>query len=263
MPGFPTFAVGDGTKTFVGRGKLFIDRLVPVTFAKQGAFFAGTCDGYGITPSSELATKRDMTDPSNRLIARVETSRDFEISIDASELRKDMLALHLLGDVGEYTQTATPIVGEALGNSKKDRVFWTAKRKVTAYTVKAAAASKVEGTDYEIDVETGAIYIKPTGSIADASALTIDYTPTAITAGSGLTAITPGTAGMIHAELRFVGDPLNGQIHEALWWRVQMTAAGILALISTDFQNYQLKGTPLALATPPIAGYPYGVVYQR
>lgn len=265
MSGFAEFAAGDGTQAHVGRGKIFVDRLNPTTFARQGSFFAGSCDGYEVEPSSETATKKDMTDATNAIMARIETSREFKLKIDAAEFRRDPLAVFLLGQVNNYTQSSGPIVGETLTTSSvQGLVYWIApgNRRITAYAVKVGASTKVEGTDYEIDPETGAVYIKPGGSIVDASTVTIDYTKTAIVAGS-IYEIIPGTAGLITCEVRFVGVPVNGKIHEATWWRVQMTPSGVLALISEEFQNWSLEGTILKVATPPISGKPYGVVYQR
>jgi len=263
--GFKVVAIGDGTKVSVGRGRLFIDRL-SAAGARQGAFFLGTVDELGLTPSSEILKKRTMVDPTNAVLASVETSRDLELSATLAEWRKEPLAMALQGDVAEYTQTNTPVVGEVLTtSSKKDRWYWppTGKRKLTAYAVKVSAVTKTEGTDYEIDAETGGVYIKASGSIADASTVTIDYTPTTITAGSGLTQLNIGVAGTMLGELRYVADPLTGPIHEMLLYKVQFAAQDIISLLGQEFGTFQLKGSLLVSSAPIYAGTTYGVMFQR
>ncbi len=267
MPGtgFAVAAVGDGTKLSVGRGRLFIDRL-STAGVKQGAVFAGTVDALTLTPSAEFIEKRTMVDPTNALLSRAETSRSLELNLTAAEWKKEMLAMALLGDVAEYTQAATPVVDETWTTStKKDRWFFppTGKRKLTSYTVKAATVSKTEGTDYELDSETGGVYIKPAGSIADGVLLTVSYTPTLISAGSGLTQINIGTAGTILAEVRFVADPLTGSVHEVILYRVHFSAQDAMALLGQEYGTYSLKGVPLVSTTPIYAGTTYGAMLQR
>jgi len=264
--GFSVAAIGDGTKLSVGRGRVFIDRL-NTSLALVGAKFSGTVDALGLTPSSSFAEKRTMVDATNALLARVETERTLELSLTPAEWKKDMLALALLANTpAEYTQVATPVVGEVLTTSSiKDSWYWppSGKRKLTAYAVKVSAVTKTEGTDYELDAETGAVYIKSSGSIADASTVTIDYTPTAITAGSGLTQINIGTAGTILAQVRFVAEPMTGPIHEILLYKVQFSAQDIISFLGQEFGTFNLTGTPLVSATPVYPNSTYGVVFQR
>jgi len=264
--GFTVAAIGDGTKLSVGRGRLFIDRL-STAGAKTGATFCGTVDALGITPSADFAEKRTMVDATNALLSRIETSRTLELNITAAEWKKELLAMALLGNVAEYTQTATPVVDETITTSSlKDRWYWplSGKRKLTSYTLKVSpSTAKTEGTDYEIDAETGGVYIKPTGSIADASTLLLSYTPTLISAGSGLTQVNVGAAGTILAEVRFVADPLTGNIHEVLLYRVQFSSQEVIAFLGQEYGTFGLKGTPLVSATPTYTGTTYGVVFQR
>jgi hypothetical protein len=207
-----------------------------------------------------------MVDATNALLARVETERTLELNITAAEWKKELIAIALFGDVTEYTQAATPVVDEPWTTTTKKGSWYfppTGKRKLTAYTVKIVAATKTEGTDYEIDSETGGVYITPSGSIADASTLLVSYTPTLLSAGSGITQVNIATAGTILAEVRFVAEPLTGNIHEFVLYRVHFAAQDVMALLGQDFGTYSLKGVPLVSAAPIYAGTTYGAMFQR
>jgi len=243
---FDQIAVADGTNLLLGRGALFLDRK-SAAGAAQGFNFVGNATKLEIAPTVETREKRGFVDNTNPLLARVPVATTLEVNIALSEYRKEQLALALLGDVGEYTQTATPIVGETLNSSSvTGRTYFTAKRKLTAVTVKDDGVAAALNTDYQLDTETGAVKVLTTGTIVDGSVLTIDYTPTVMTAGvSGYSKITGGSAGTITCEGRFVGKPMQGKVHEVHLWKMQINAEGVLALLSDDFIDFELKATLL------------------
>lgn len=236
------FAIASGADIQLGRGAIFFDKF-SAAGAKQGSLFLGSCTRFEVTGSTETREKRGMVDTSNPLLSRVEVARTLEFGITMSEYKKDNLGLFLMGTVGDFIQAATPVVGESLTTSSvSGRTYFTAKRQISAYAVKVAAATKIEGTDYEIDPISGAVYIKPGGGIADASSVTIDYTPQAFTAGQ-LPQIALGNYAAVNGELRFVGNPMSGKIHEVVLWKCQMSPDGAIGLISEDFIDYPVKGT--------------------
>lgn len=261
MSMFDKIAIADGTQLLLGRGAIFFDRF-STAGAKQGFNFVGNATALELAPSVDTREKRGVVDNTNPLLARVEVSRTLEVNLTLSEYKKEQVAMALLGDVATgYTQSNTPVVGETLTTSSVGgRTYFTAKRKIGTVAVKVSAVTKANGTDYEYDSETGAVKILSTGTIADGSTVTIDYTPATIS-GAGTTTITPGTAGTILGELRFVGKPMNGLIHEVHLFRVQISPAGVLALISDDFVDFQLKGTVLSDATNNPT-QPFGRAYQ-
>lgn len=96
----------------------------------------------------------------------------------------DLEQLKTLGIQGaDMVQAGGAVVAEQLcnANSKQGRTYFTANLGLSAYVVKVAAAVKVEGVDYVIDVGSGAITILNGGGIADNSTVTIDYTGAAVT----------------------------------------------------------------------------------
>ena len=264
--GIAVKAIADGTKLTVGRGRLFID-VLNTAGATQGALFAGTVDELSITPSSDFIEKRSMIDPTNSLLSRVETTRTMELNITAAEWKKEVLGLGLDATVAEYTQAATPVVDETWTiSSKKDRWYFppNGQRKIGSVTVKVSPSTvKTEGTDYVYDIETGGIYIIPAGSIADGSTLLMSYTPTLLSAGSGITQLNIGAAGTQLAEVRFVADPLVGAIHELLLYKVHFAASDLVSFLGQEYGTVSLKGLLLEPVTKKYAGSKYGVTFQR
>lgn len=262
----PTFFQADGTRLVCGRGAVTYDRTTS-SGVKTGAAFLGNVELLELVGSVEYADKRGFVDSSNPLLARVETSRTLEVNLTLGEYKRFNLALALFGVDSAFTQTAAPVVGESLvlasPGSLQGRVYYTAKRNITAVTLKDdGVAVTNSAANYVVDAQSGAIYITPGGTVADGSALTVDYTPTAAIASDGLDLVTLGNASTINGELRFVGDPLNGKVQELTLWKVQISPAGAVGFITEEFAAYPLKGTVLAdSVNHPSA--PYGQLIQR
>lgn len=259
---FDQIAIANGQNVKVGRGAVFFDRqTTPGT--SRGYVDMGSCDAVEIGGQVDTVEKRGMVDDTNPIISTVERSRTFDINITFAEWLKQNLELMLLSTAGEYTQPATPVVGENLSASTiKGRSYFTAKKNLTAVTVKDDGVAAALNTDYQLDTTNGVVKVLSTGSIADASVLTIDYTPVAITAGSGFPDIAIGTAGSIIGAFRFVGKPLAGKVDELWIPKVQVFPAGVLALISEDYQSAQLRMRILSdAANNP--SYPFGWHRQR
>lgn len=65
--------------------------------------------------------------------------------------------------------------------AKKGRTLVIGKHKLDTVVVKVGATTYVSGTDYDVDLNAGTIYIKPTGSIADASTVDVTFGCAALT----------------------------------------------------------------------------------
>lgn len=104
-------------------------------------------------------------------------------SVTLDEFTMDLENLLALGSQGaDAVQAGANITAEALtASSKKGRVYFTANQGISAVVVKFGGAAQVLGIDYQVDAGSGAITILNGGAIADASALTVDYTCAAIT----------------------------------------------------------------------------------
>lgn len=258
----PTGVAADGTKVILGRGAVYFDRWTAGGVA-QGERFLGNCSAFEVSGSEELKEKVGVVDSSNPLLARVSVKRTLELAITLNEFDKDNIALALLGTATEYTQAATPVTGETLTTSSvKGNWYKAAKRKLTAVAVKVSAVTKTVDVDYTLDAETGRIRILASGTIADGSTVLIDYTPTAIVAGSGIAQANPLNAGTVQGFVRFVGDPMTGPVIECELWKVVMSMDGNLSLIGDEFAEFRVKGTVLTDAGNH-PNEPFGRIFKR
>jgi hypothetical protein len=269
----PAFVVGDGTKLLLGRGAVYIDRFTAAG-VKQGERFVGNCSAFSVTGSEEVRDKRGMVDNTNPLLARVTVARTIELGVTLTEFDRRNLQLALMGADDQASsfypvQATTPIVDEAVtpaGGSIQGHWYKFSKRDInTIQAVKddtVTIASNPNNVNYAIDSKVGRVYITPGGSVADASAVTVSYTPFAIAFPGGLDMVLPVTAGAIRGAFRFVGDPVNGRIVEAEIPLCQYSPDGELPLIGDDFGEYRVKGTILSDAVNNPT-FPFGRWFVR
>jgi len=104
-------------------------------------------------------------------------------SLTCDEFTNDLEALLNLATQGaDAVQAGGAIVNEALtGASLQGRTYFTANIGISALTVKVGGNAMLLGTDYSVDLATGAITILAGGNIANASAVTASYTAAAVT----------------------------------------------------------------------------------
>jgi hypothetical protein len=104
----------------------------------------------------------------------------FELDEHTNELEK----LRMLATQGaDTTQGSGNVVAESLTtNSKKGRTYFAAAEGLSAVVVKVSGVTKTLGTDYTVDLGSGAVTITPDSpGIADGSTVTIDYTKAQVT----------------------------------------------------------------------------------
>jgi hypothetical protein len=124
------------------------------------------------------------------------------------------------------------VIGETIAD---DTVTWTCRK----YTY-------VKDTDYEVDYETGRIYIMETGDIEDGQNLLTDYSYNALT--GSITNIS--TEKRIEAYLRFIGlDKANSRNCELELYKVAITPGGEVDLISGKFTELKFNGEILTTDT--------------
>lgn len=224
----------------LGSGALYFDRFE--NGQKTGEIHFGNVTAFSISTSDEVKEKYQSMDKTRGLYKAVTTKRNITLKVTGDEFSPDNIALNVMGDQGVLTQTAGTVTAETVTSaSKKGRYYPLAHRNVSDVVVKVGAATKVAGVDYAVDAKSGRIHILPTGSIADGSTVVADYDHASLTVNT----INGGTAGLIEAFIRFVGDPASGQAYECQVWAVQLTPDGELGFISDDFGNWSLTGKVL------------------
>lgn len=103
-------------------------------------------------------------------------------SLTLDEFTNDLEALLTLATQGpDAVQNAGNINAEALtANAQQGRTYFTVNAGISAVVVKVGATVMVLGTDYTVDLGSGAITILAAG-IANGNAVTVNYTAAAIT----------------------------------------------------------------------------------
>lgn len=235
----------NGALLLLGRGKLYFDRF-DSSGAPTGLRFLGDCDKLELTPSVQTKDRFSSSKKAATKLANVVVSQTHTLSIQMLEYDPENVALAFLGDASALSQTTSTVTAEALtpaGGVKLGRIYQTAKRNISAVSVKKGATTGVEGTDFEIeDAGLGLIRILPTSAaFVDSDALTVDYSAGTVTA----TQVAAGLEAGIDGKLVFVGDPANGPIYDVQFWHVRFTPSGALALITDDFGAIPLTGEVL------------------
>lgn len=229
----------------VGAGKIYFDRFDASTGARTGYRFLGECSSLNVTPAEDETRELYSSAAAARpLLKRIVIRRKVTFHVVLREFTKENLALALMAEEAEYTQTATPITGEILSTAPiADRFYKAAKRLMTSVVVKRGAATLVLNTDYKItNAEAGVIYlITGTGT----GNLTIDYTPTLLSAGAGRSWVKGAKSSFIEGGLLYLPDPTTGPKWETEVWKLSISPEEDFALIGDDFGQFSIKGEVL------------------
>lgn len=249
-----------GTNLSLGKGKVFLDRF-DTSGNKTGYRFLGDVSKLTIRPSDEIKKHYSSAEASAPLLGSAVTRRELTVAATLFEFSRENLALALMGTELTFTQTSGSVVAEALGAVKKDRVYRTVGRQISAVTVKKGATTLVAGTDYTIEnATTGAIYILPTSvTITDGDSLTVDYTKAAITA---LDQVAVGLSTNVLGSLLFIGDPSAGPAYDVELWRVRVSADSEVPFIGDDYASFDITGEILSDAANH-ATSPLGLITRK
>jgi glycosyltransferase involved in cell wall biosynthesis len=161
---------------FLGSGRIYVDRKVGSTY--QGLKLIGNATKFEIKENSEKK-ERISKDRANygSALNTVFVKKPAEVNITLDDLDRDNPALEFLGDSSAVSVTGATVTDEVV-TGYKDRIFKTAKRKISSVvlTDTAGTTTYVADTDYEIvDADLGLIKVLTAGAITDAQSLKIDY----------------------------------------------------------------------------------------
>lgn len=223
----------------LGKGKIYFNRIVGGVGV--GLRFMGNCSSLEISTEDETRSKYSSADAAAGLLKKALIRRTPKLSLTLDEFTRENVALALMGDETSYSQAATPIVAEILSTAPVAGMHYrAAKRAMTSVVVKRGATTLVLDTDYRIiSAEAGLIYLI---SGAGSGNLTIDYTPTAITAQDMVDA---AESSVIEGELQFIGDPSAGPKWDVLVWKASISPDGGFGLISDDFAEFKITAEVL------------------
>ena len=230
----------------LGKGSILIDRL-DASGNPTGYNPIGNATKFDLDMKDDRAELYSSMNKTVTLIATALKKRQPLITITGTDFRDDVASVFLMAPgKTTITETALTVTAEALVGAtptKKGKYFPTVNRNLDPtpanITVHQGVTTLVAGTDYiVVDPVEGLIYFPSTGAVVDTTAITIDYHTLAATYSQ----IAGGTLPMLHARLRFVPDPSDGQKIGVEIWSVNLSPNGQIGLIADDYGNWTLEG---------------------
>lgn len=239
---------------YIGRGEVYVDRL-DANRARTGERMVGVCDSFTISIGDELRDKYDTTLASAPLLKSVNVRRTPEISMLLSEWSPENLELAFMGTKTNFAQTGSSTTNYVPPTARVKKGYWfpvespagTPRRSISAVTVTGPSGMPVYAvtTDYLVDATSGRIYVVPSGSIADAASLEVDFTWATIS-GSTLPYVRGGVSNFIEAFVRVIGKPATGPTMECQVWIASLTPDGETDFFGDDYGEFRIRGRVLA-----------------
>lgn len=221
-----------------GRGKIYVD-LFDDAGARTGERFLGNCPGFTLNVATEKFEHFSSTSGLRKKDLSVVTSINFNGTINCDDVTSENMALFIGGTVSTYTQSATPVTGEAvtvtagleyqLGSTAANPMGIVNVSSVTVKDV-TDATTYVLDTDYKLDAASGRVTILASGAISDGDVVHFGYTPTA---GSKTRVSTDGT-GIRTGAVRFIADNAYGENRNCYIASASLSANGDLPFITEN-----------------------------
>jgi len=243
---------------FLGSGDLYMDRY-DASGNAQGFYVVGNAFKFAIKEESEIKERESrMKDTYGQALDTVSIKKPAKISITVNDLKKENLAMCLLGDLSDLAVTGSSVTDEAM-TAKHDLYVPLAQRNITSGTVvltdSTGTTTYVLGTDYEVHLKLGMIKALSTGAITDAQSLLVDYDYGSLAGGK----IAGSARPTIKAALKL--DGLNQANQKECMVNVLeavLTPTGEVDFLSENWNEVGFEGS---LNTPTGQTSPYIVEY--
>lgn len=216
----------------VPKGRVLID-LFDADGNPQGMRYLGKSSGFELGVESENLEYIDAEAGLNEKFEdrTIQVTRTFTVTVNNINPLNE--ALFLVADVSKSSTTADSVTAEAhtvkqglyyqLGQDTDNPSGVRAIESVVVNDVgEATPPTYIDGTDYEIDLALGLLYIIPGGGIADDTPLEIDYDTTAVEWDH----LATSEAASKNAALRFVADNPVGDNQDVFAPRVAVRPTG-------------------------------------
>lgn len=202
----------------LGRGKVYLGRETTFDqFATVGERYVGNSPGFVLNIESTSLDHFNSDGGINELDASVTTQVNRSGTMTLDDISSDNLLLFFLGNKITISQAATAVTNEAINGVIKGLFYQLGATATNPQGVRGigsvvvtndagAPVTYTEGDDFEIDTETGRLYIVPDGAIASGTNLLVDYTPVASTRDRVISGSAP-----VRGRLRYVEDNPAGQ----------------------------------------------------
>lgn len=203
--------------------------------------YMGDTPGFELAVSSQNLEVFSSDDPIAEKIRDITTQVNRSATITARNVSGANLALFLIGDVDSVSQGASSVTDESITGVKLEhwiQLGLTASDPIGARNVSnvvvtdsAGTTTYVEGTDYEVDLDEGALFIKKGGSITDGQDILVDYDKAAV---SYERIITSATTGAKKGRLRYRAANTEGENRSLVIPRAVVRPDGTISWKSRD-----------------------------
>jgi hypothetical protein len=224
----------------LGKGQVFFDRFDAAGLS-TGFKHLGNVETFELNTTDDKVQKFSSMSAGAPLYKEVNRRRAAVLTLTGSEFHPENMALVTMGNLSELVQVATAVTAEPVSPTTVKGAYYMTKKlgPITAVTVTFGATPGVLGVDYAIiNANVGLWRVLP-GTLLT-GAVTIGYTPTAYTSGTGPSMVSGGAAGVIQGAVRFVGDPSTGPDMIVDVWRANVSPNGPVGLIGDDFATLSL-----------------------
>lgn len=225
----------------LGRGKVYLGRETTYDqFSQVGERYCGNSPALSINMEAATLDHFSSDGGINELDGSVTTQINRSGTLQFDDISADNLVLFFLGNKVAVQQTAVAVAGETITNVLPGLFYQLGAtaanpqgvRGVTAVTVKTGTTTHEAGTDYEVDPDTGRIFIEAGGAIAAGATITVGYTPIASVRDRVISGSTP-----IRGRLRYVEDNPAGLNRTFLLPLVEITPNGDFDLKGDGWRN--------------------------
>lgn len=222
----------------IPRGKVLFAEYRPGTRLPAGKRFVGNCPELTVSRDTNALDHYSSTSGTNTLDASIPLGGDLNINLVTDDIQPENLRYWFMGDRKTVSVTAQSDVTQTLEEVMRNDFYQIGRTETQPLgvgrlvTVAVAAAGSggsayVEFEDYEVDYDSGLLYIMPGGAIADESDIVVTYSTTAHTYQE----ITSGSKS-VEGEMTFISDNPYGPNRKLVMPRVRWQPNGDLSFLT-------------------------------
>lgn len=237
-------------KLVLGRGKVLFDRQRD-DGTYEGYRYIGNTPGFTLSIASESLTHVSSDEGINEVDATITTSVTRTGKITTDNIDRENLALALMGESEVLAVVGATIADETFTNVAQGRhyqlgvsdtqpggarglVEHSSGVNVVVTDDAGTPATFVEGTDYEIDMELGLLYIIPGGGIESGTNIEVDYK----TGATSRERVISGNQ-KINGRLKFVAFNPEGENRDLYLPKVQIAPTGDIDFKKADWTTLE------------------------
>lgn len=236
----------------MGRGRIYIAKHQPCVSRPRGFRYVGYTDGFSISVETDSTDYNGKEGGTDEVAQSVTTSITRTATINLNDINPENLALFLLGKVENNTvdemedekdEVEDINLGESIqiGESSDNPVGVRSLTEVSVAKDGDGGSDLEEGTDYEVDLETGVLtLLKDAENIEDGDDIEITYS----TEGYSQSIVVSGNQ-TATVTLRYIADNPAGPDRHILATMVRLTPDGEYDLKSDDWQELGLSAAIL------------------